>query len=174
VINSHLHFDHAGGNTSRTADGRTVLTFPKARYIVQAGEYDFATHANERTSASYFPHNFVPVHESGRLDLINGEKEIVSGISVVPSPGHVPFHQSIRLESEGDVAFYVADLVPTVAHLPLPWIMGYDLEPLVTLETKRSLLARAVDEGWLVVFEHDPSVAWSKITHDAKSFALLT
>jgi glyoxylase-like metal-dependent hydrolase (beta-lactamase superfamily II) len=172
VINSHLHFDHAGGNTSLTADGKTVLSFPNARYVVQAGEYDYATHTNERTAASYFPHNFVPVKESGRLELVTGEKEVVKGITVMPTPGHVPFHQGIRLENDGEIAFYIADLVPTVNHLPLPWIMGYDVEPLVTLETKRRVLKRAVDEEWLVVFEHDAKVPWTRIAHDGKAYVM--
>jgi glyoxylase-like metal-dependent hydrolase (beta-lactamase superfamily II) len=174
VINSHLHFDHAGGNTTRDADGRVALTFPKARYVVQAGEYEYANHTNERTAGSYFPHNFVPVRESGRFDLVIGEKEVVDGISIVPTPGHTPYHQGIRLESDGEVAFYIADLVPTSAHLPLPWIMGYDVEPLVTLETKRRILSRAAQEEWLIVFEHDAEIPWSRITHDGKTYALLT
>jgi glyoxylase-like metal-dependent hydrolase (beta-lactamase superfamily II) len=174
VINSHLHFDHAGGNTTLDADGRVALTFPKARYVVQAGEYEYANHTNERTAGSYFPHNFVPVRESGRFDLVIGEKEIVNGISIVPTPGHTPYHQGIRLESDGEVAFYIADLVPTSAHLPLPWIMGYDVEPLVTLETKRRILSRATQEEWLIVFEHDAVIPWSRITHDGKAYALLT
>jgi glyoxylase-like metal-dependent hydrolase (beta-lactamase superfamily II) len=172
VINSHLHFDHAGGNTRRNPDGNIVPTFPKARYIVQQGEYEYATHTNERTAASYFPHNFVPVRESGRFDFVVGETEIVAGISTVPTPGHVPYHQSIRLESDGEVALYIADLTPTTAHLPLPWIMGYDVEPLVTLETKRRILGRAWKENWLVMFEHDAKTPWSHITHDGKAFVL--
>jgi glyoxylase-like metal-dependent hydrolase (beta-lactamase superfamily II) len=174
VINSHLHFDHAGGNTTLDADGRVALTFPNARYVVQAGEYEYANHTNERTAGSYFPHNFVPVRESGRLDLVGWEKEVVNGISILPTPGHTPYHQGIRLESDGEVAFYIADLVPTSAHLPLPWIMGYDVEPLVTLETKRRILSRATQEEWLIVFEHDAVIPWSRITHDGKAYALLT
>ena len=174
VINSHLHFDHAGGNTTRDAKGNIVPTFPKARYVVQQGEYEYATHTNERTAASYFPHNFVPVFEREQFDFVRGEKEIVAGISTLPTPGHVPHHQGIRLESDGEVAFYVADLVPTTAHLPLPWIMGYDVEPLVTLETKRRVLTRASQEGWLLVFEHDAITPWTKIAHDGKAFTVLT
>ena len=174
VINSHLHFDHAGGNTARDAKGNIVPTFPKARYVVQRAEYEYATHTNERTAASYFPHNFVPVFEREQFDFVRGEKEIVAGISTLPTPGHVPHHQGIRLESDGEVAFYVADLVPTTAHLPLPWIMGYDVEPLVTLETKRRVLTRASKEGWLLVFEHDAITPWTKITHDGKAFTVLT
>lgn len=172
VINSHLHFDHAGGNTYRDADGRVRLAFPNARYVVQAGEYRFATNPNERVAASYFAHNFVPVHEAGRLDVVEGEREIVPGVRVVPTPGHTPHHQGILLESRGERAFYLADLVPTSAHLPLPWIMGYDLEPLVTLETKRRILRRATEEEWLVVFEHDAEHAWGRVGYDGKSYAL--
>ena len=172
VINTHLHFDHAGGNTTKTADGKIVPTFPNARYVVQAGEYEYATHTNERTAASYFPHNFVPIHTAGLFEFVRGEQEIVPGISVDPIPGHVPYLQGIRLESEGEIAFYLADLVPTTAHLPLPWIMGYDVEPLVTLETKRRVLKRAVEEQWLIVFEHDAMVPWSRIKHDGKAFTL--
>jgi glyoxylase-like metal-dependent hydrolase (beta-lactamase superfamily II) len=172
VVNTHLHFDHGGGNTTQTADGRIVPTFPNARYIVQGGEYEFATHTNERTAASYFPHNFVPIHEAGLFDFVRGEREILSGVSVVPTPGHVPHHQSIRLESDGEVAFYLGDLAPTAAHLPLPWIMGYDLQPLVTLETKRRILARALSDRWLMVFEHDAMVAWGNVEHDGKAYSL--
>jgi glyoxylase-like metal-dependent hydrolase (beta-lactamase superfamily II) len=174
VINSHLHFDHAGGNTTRDAKGMIVPTFPNARYVVQKGEYEYATHTNERTAGSYFPHNFVPVQEAGRFDFVDGEREIIAGIRAIPTPGHTPHHHGLLIESEGERAFYIADLVPTVAHLPLPWIMGYDVEPLVTLETKRHILKRAVDEEWLVVFEHDAATAWSKIQHDGKSYALRT
>lgn len=172
VINTHLHFDHAGGNTRRDESGAIIPTFRRARYVVQAGEYDYATHTNERTAASYFPHNFESVAAAGQFDYVQGEREIIHGIRVVPTPGHVPFHQGIRLESDGDVAFYVGDLVPTWAHLPLPWIMGYDVEPLVTLETKRDILTRAWHEQWLLVFEHDAQIPWARITHDGKAFTL--
>jgi glyoxylase-like metal-dependent hydrolase (beta-lactamase superfamily II) len=149
-----------------------VPTFPKALYVVQRGEYEYATHTNERTAGSYFNHNFVPLQDSGRFDFIDGEREIVAGIRGVPTPGHTPHHQGILLESGGEAAFYFADLVPTAAHLPLPWIMGYDVEPLVTLETKRRILRRAVDESWLVVFEHDAQTAWGRVEHDGKTYRL--
>jgi glyoxylase-like metal-dependent hydrolase (beta-lactamase superfamily II) len=169
VINSHLHFDHAGGNTIKDASG-TRPALPRARYVMQRGEYEYATHTNERTAASYFRHNFVPLVEAGLVDFIEGEQEIVPGIRGIPTPGHTPHHQGLLIESDGEKAFFIADLAPTVAHLPLAWIMGYDVEPLVTLETKRRVLRRAVDEDWLVVFEHDASTAWSRIEHDGKAF----
>ncbi|MBA3341196.1 MAG: MBL fold metallo-hydrolase [Gemmatimonadaceae bacterium] len=172
VINTHLHFDHAGGNTYRDAEGRIKVSFPNARYIVKRGEYDYATHPNERTGASYFEPNFMPVVAAHQFEFVVREKEIVKGIRVVPTPGHTPFHQSVLIESTGQRACFLGDLVPTHAHLPLPWIMGYDVEPLVTLETKRRILRQAEDEDWLLIFEHDASVAWGRVEHDGKNYRL--
>ncbi len=172
VIDTHLHFDHAGGNTYRDASGAIRLTFPRARYVVQAGEYHYATHTNERTAGSYFNPNFVPVYEAGRFDLVDGEREVVPGIRLVPTPGHTPHHQGVLLESGGERAFFLADLIPTTAHVPLPWIMGYDVQPLVTLESKRRILHRAQAEAWLVCFGHDAHVAWGRVHEGDKGFAL--
>lgn len=172
LIDSHLHFDHGGGNTYRDESGEVRPTFPNARYVVQRGELEFASHTNERTAASYLPHNFAPIAEAGLFDLVEGEREIVPGIRVLPTPGHVPFHQGILLESKGERAFFLGDLVPTAAHLPLPWIMGYDVEPLVTLETKRTTLARALKEDWLLLFEHDATYPWGRLQHDGKAYVL--
>ncbi|HSJ26273.1 MAG TPA: MBL fold metallo-hydrolase [Longimicrobiales bacterium] len=163
VIDTHLHFDHAGGNTRRTPDGAIELSFPRARYVVQRGEFEWAHVRNERIQASYLPHNFDPVMDAGRLDLLDGEVDVVPGISVIRTPGHTPHHQSVLVRSAGETLCYLADVIPTSAHLPLPWIMGYDVEPLVTLESKRSLLQRARDEEWLLVFEHDPEVPWGRL-----------
>ena len=172
VVNTHLHFDHAGGNTFRDAEGAVRLSFPNARYHVQRGEWDWAHRANERTQASYLPDNFVPVMKAGRLELVEGAVEIVPGIATLPTPGHCPFHQSVLVRSGGETACFMADVVPTMAHLPLPWIMGYDVEPLVTLESKRALLRRAVDERWLLVSTHDPATPWGYVEADAKGVAL--
>ncbi|MGH7664360.1 MAG: MBL fold metallo-hydrolase [Gemmatimonadaceae bacterium] len=172
VINSHLHFDHAGGNTFADHDGSVHVSAPRARYMVQDGEYRYAMGTNERTAASYFPHNFVPVAQAGVLELVDGEREVVPGVRLIPTPGHTPHHQGILLESAGERAFYLADLVPTRAHLPLSWIMGYDVEPLVTLETKRRILARALAEEWLVIFEHDATTPWGRVAEDRKGYRL--
>ena len=173
VVNTHLHFDHGGGNTYRDAAGAVRPSFPNARWVVQAGEWHYATHTNERTAASYLAPNFVPLHEAGLLDLVDGEAEIVAGIRALPTPGHVPFHQSVLVESAGETLCFLGDVVPTAAHLPLPWIMGYDVEPLRTLESKRTLLARAEAEGWLLVFEHDAAVSFGRTRHDGKAYGLL-
>jgi len=169
VINTHLHFDHAGGNTYREAGGAVRLAFPRATYVVQKGELEFARHTNERTAASYLPPNFEPV----TFTLVSGEADPLPGIRCLPTPGHVPFHQSVLVESAGERVCFVADLVPTAAHLPLPWIMGYDLEPLVTLESKRRMYQRAEAEGWLLFFEHDAAVIAGRLGREGKGFGLV-
>jgi glyoxylase-like metal-dependent hydrolase (beta-lactamase superfamily II) len=178
VVNTHLHFDHAGGNTTIDPDlvhdpRRHVRpAFPNATYVVQRGELEFARRANERTRASYLPPNFEPIAAADRWRLVDGEAEILPGISVRPTPGHVPFHQAVLVRDGGETAAFMADLIPTAAHLPLPWIMGYDLEPLRTLESKRAFLADAVAGGWRLVFEHDPAIAWAFPAADGKGVAL--
>jgi glyoxylase-like metal-dependent hydrolase (beta-lactamase superfamily II) len=163
MIDTHLHFDHAGGNTFRDEAGQVRLSFPNARYYVQKGEFEWAHSKNERVRASYLPHNFDPVHAAGKLELLEGDREIIPGVSVLVTPGHTPHHQSVLLHSEDQSAIFLADVMPTSAHLPLPWIMGYDVEPLVTLESKRRLVERARAEDWLMVFEHDPVIPWGKV-----------
>jgi len=169
VVNTHLHFDHAGGNTVRDAEGQVRVAFPRARYVVQRGEWDWAHRPNERTQASYLPANFDPVAAAGQLELVDGERELVPGVVLWPTPGHTPHHQSVLVRAGDRVACFVGDLIPTAAHLPLPWIMAYDLEPLRTLETKRAVLARAAAEGWLLVFPHDPVRAWGVLHVDGQT-----
>jgi len=181
VINTHLHFDHAGGNTyletveppsRRTAEPPIKVSFPSATYVVQEGELTYATRTNERTAASYFNHNWDPLQAAGLLKVVRGEVEIVPGIWVLPTPGHVPYHQSVIVQDGAEVACFLADVMPTTAHVPLPWIMGYDVEPLVTLESKRRLESRAHAERWQLVFEHepDPAQALGGLQQDGKSF----
>jgi len=178
MINTHLHFDHAGGNTTMDPDleddpRRHVRpTFPNATYVVQKGDLELGQHRNERIRASYLPHNFDPITAAGRWRLLEGDGELLPGISVRLTPGHVPFHQAVLVQDRGETAVFFADVIPTVAHLPLPWIMGYDLEPLRTLESKRRLLADAVAGGWRLVFEHDPRVAWGVPVQEGKDIVL--
>jgi len=162
VVATHLHFDHAGGGTRREKDGTVRPAFPAARYVVCRGEYEFARWDNERVRASYMSDNFEPLAAAGCLDLVDGGSEVVPGVHLVATPGHTPHHQSVHIDLGGETVLFLADLVPTTAHLPLPWIMGYDVQPLVTLESKRETLTRAADGGWWLVFEHDPFTAWGR------------
>lgn len=158
VINTHLHFDHAGGNTIRENDGTIKPAFPKARYFIQHGEFEDAARANERTRASYRSDNFTPIEHINQWEFLHGDTELVPGVTAIVTAGHTRCHQSVKIESEGQIAFFLGDLIPTVSHLPLPYIMGYDLFPIQTLETKQWVLDRAFEERWLLLFEHDPVV----------------
>ena len=157
VINTHLHFDHCGWNT-RIVDGKARPMFPNARYVVQGNNFEHAKKATERDRASFLPENYVPVEEAGQWWLVEGEQDIVPGVSVFPAPGHTPAMQCVKLEGGGKAAVFLADLVPTSAHLPLAWIMAYDLFPLTTLENKKKWLPQIATNGWLALFAHDPVV----------------
>ena len=166
VINTHLHFDHAGGNTIKAEDGTLRPAFPKARYLIQHGEFEDAARANERTRASYRRENFTPIERVNQWEFLYGDTELVPGVKAIVTAGHTRWHQSVRIESEGKIAFFLGDLIPTVSHLPLPYIMGYDLFPIQTLETKRWVLDRAFEEKWLLLFEHDPVVQAGYVRRD--------
>lgn len=157
VINTHLHFDHCGGNT-RVEYDKAVATFPHATYLVQKGEFEHAKRPTERDRASYIFENYVPIDAAGKLRLLESDCEIVPGVEVIRTPGHTANMQCVKLSGGGKTAFFFADLVPTTAHLPLPWIMGYDLYPMTTLENKRRLIPEAVREGWIALFAHDPAI----------------
>ncbi len=178
VINTHLHFDHAGGNTVLAPgaiagpEAAAVPAFPNARYFVHRGEHRYAMNTNERTAASYFPRNWEPLRETGQLTLAESGVELLPGIRYRATPGHTPHHQSIVVDGGGETAVFLGDVCPTAAHVPLPWIMGYDVEPLVTLESKRALWKDAVAGGWLLVFEHDATTAWGRLTHGEKGYAV--
>jgi glyoxylase-like metal-dependent hydrolase (beta-lactamase superfamily II) len=159
VIASHLHFDHVGGFTERRADGRLVPRFPNARYVAHAGEWHDATHPHERNRASYLPENFVPLLDAGVLTLVDDDAELAPGIRFRRSGGHTAHHQVVTIHSGGRTAVFAADMYPTSAHLPDPWVMGYDLYPVDTLAFKRAFALEAIEREYLIFFEHDPSMA---------------
>ncbi len=165
VINTHLHFDHAGRN--QTTDGKP--TFPKAQYFVQAQELHDATHTHERNRASYIAHNF----ENIKFETLEGEQEILPGLRVLPVPGHNLGQQAVLLESEGESLVYVADLIPTFHHAPYPFIMGFDLYPLTTLEVRKRLLPQWFERGTIVATPHDPHHAWGKLVEGEKNGFML-
>jgi len=158
VLASHLHFDHAGGFTERAADGTLRPRFPRAQYIIRRGEFEDAMHPNERTKGSYFLENYKPLADGGVLQLVDEDSTIMPGVRVRRTGGHTMHHQMIVIESGGKTAVFVADLLPTAAHLPEVWIMGYDLFPLDTLNFKRAFLREAIEREYLILFEHDPDI----------------
>jgi len=159
VLASHLHFDHAGGFTMRDASGRLRPRFPRARYVVRRGEWEDATHPNARNRASYLLDNYAPLAEAGVLQLVDEDQTIMPGVKVRRTGGHTPHHQIVVIESGGKTAAFVADLIPTTAHVPDAWVMGYDLNPLETMTAKQRFAKEAIEKDILVFFEHDPVVA---------------
>jgi glyoxylase-like metal-dependent hydrolase (beta-lactamase superfamily II) len=155
VINTHLHFDHCGWNT-RVENGKVIPTFRNARYIVQRAELEHAHDPSDRDQASYFVENFMPMESSGQWSLLDGDAEVVPGVELIRVPGHNRDMMCARLTGGGKTVFFFADLIPTAAHVPFPWIMGYDLYPLTTLENKKKWVPMAARDGWLVIFGHEP------------------
>jgi glyoxylase-like metal-dependent hydrolase (beta-lactamase superfamily II) len=166
VINSHLHFDHCGWNTVRR-NGIAVATFPNAQYYVQEGEWRHA-HQQQRDAVSYFEENYDPLVQNGQMHLLRGNRELIPGISVEIYSGHTRDMQAIRIESQGKTACYISDLIPTSAHLPLNWVMAFDLYPLETITSRQRYYSRAIAENWLTLFTHDPQLAWSYLEEDEK------
>jgi glyoxylase-like metal-dependent hydrolase (beta-lactamase superfamily II) len=157
VVNTHLHFDHCGGNTIEEK-GKVVPVFPNARYVVHRGEFEHAKNPSERDRGSYFDENYVPLESAGMLSLLEADHTIVPGVELIVVPGHTKHMQCVKLTGGGKTAFFFADLIPTTAHLPLPWIMSYDLYPMTTLENKKRWVPQVIREGWLALFGHDANV----------------
>lgn len=164
VINTHLHFDHCGRNT--TLDGRP--TFPNARYVVQAQELHDALHPHERNRASYVPETFVPILEAGLFDVVEGETEVLPGLSVVPLPGHNLGQQGVVLRSGGQLLVHPADLMPSLGHAPYAYVMGYDLYPVTCLETRKRWFPRWAQEGAIIAPPHDPLAPFGRLVPHEK------
>ncbi len=174
VILTHLHFDHCGGGVTEI-NGELKPTFSKAKYYVQKSNLQNAQHPNLREKASYFSCNFEPLIKAGVLESVDGEKEnLLPGISVYISNGHTQGHQMVKISSveasERKTVLYCGDLIPTASHVRLPWVMGYDLNPLLLMEEKTRFLSPASDEGWYLFFEHDPYRAFAKVERFGSDF----
>jgi glyoxylase-like metal-dependent hydrolase (beta-lactamase superfamily II) len=160
VINTHLHFDHCGWNVRRV-DGTLVPTFPRARYLIQRGEWEDALHPTERNRASYVQDFFAAAEV--QTDGLDGDTEVVPGVRIEVCSGHTRCMQCVRVASGGDVAFFASDLVPTSSHLAYPWMTSFDLYPLETLANKKRVLPELADAGGLLIFGHDPFTPWARL-----------
>ena len=158
ALATHLHWDHFGGATIRSG-GALKPRFPKAQYVIRTAEWEDATHPHERNRASYLQDDFVPLKDAGVIAFFDGDQEIRPGIRVVRSGGHTGQHQVIFIESGGRTAVFVADMIPTAAHLENAWVMGYDLFPVDTIAFKRWFIREAIDREYVIFFEHDPLIA---------------
>lgn len=163
VIITHLHFDHAGGATRTNEKGETDPTFPNATYYIQKRHYEWAVNPSEKDQASFVKERFVPLYEQGRLKLLEGEMEFLPGIHIRLSDGHTIAQQNVLVTDGKTTLYHPGDMIPTSSHVPLPFIMGYDNFPLITLEEKKNLLRKAADGGWVLFFEHDPNHAATQV-----------
>jgi glyoxylase-like metal-dependent hydrolase (beta-lactamase superfamily II) len=157
VVNTHLHFDHAGGNTVWNSSGKTVPAFPNARYFISKSEFEHAENPTERDKGSYIADDFLPLKETGQLELKPDVYEVAPNLTMRQMRGHNGSMQTVEIKNGNEVFYGFADLIPTMAHVPLAWIMGYDLFPLETLANKKRLLPQAVKENWFCFFYHDVS-----------------
>jgi glyoxylase-like metal-dependent hydrolase (beta-lactamase superfamily II) len=154
VIFTHLHFDHSGGATI-IENGDIVPAFPNAKYYVQKDHYNYAIKPSLKDGASFFNENYVPLYENGMLELIDGDGELFPGISLITVNGHTKQMQLVKIEDNDQTFLYMADLIPTSAHIPVPYIMGFDNYPMTTLEEKQKWLPIIAENNWIAIFEHD-------------------
>ncbi|MBI1804436.1 MAG: MBL fold metallo-hydrolase [Ignavibacteriae bacterium] len=169
VLLTHLHFDHAGGSTYKE-NGELKPTFPHAKYYVQKAHWEQAMNPTEKDRGSFMPDDFLPLRQHGVLEFIEGEGEIFPQVSLVVVNGHTAAQQLPKISDGRTTLLYCCDLFPTTSHIPLPYIMAYDLRPLTTLEEKKKILHQAVDEDWILFFEHDPKTVAGKITRTDKGY----
>jgi len=170
VILTHLHFDHAGGSTQRE-NGKLVPTFPNATYYVQRAHWEQAVHPTEKDRGSFMPDDFLPLNQHGVIRFVEGEIELFPQISLIVTNGHTTAQQLPKIADGERTLLYCCDLFPTASHVPLPYIMAYDLRPLTTLDEKKRVLASAVDNDWMIFFEHDPRNICGKVKRTEKGFS---
>jgi len=169
VILTHFHFDHTGGST-KIENGKLIPAFPNAKYYVQKENYKWAMNPSERDRGSYLKDSFEPLMKEGVLNFIEGEEKFDDEIEFVVVNGHTSAQQLVKICDPSNTILYCADLFPTTSHIPLPYVMGYDLQPLVTVEEKKRILTKAIEENWKIFFEHDPETVLASIEKNEKGF----
>lgn len=169
IILTHLHFDHTGGST-KNIEGKWLPAFPNAKYHVQKKHYDWARNPTEKDRASFVYNRFEPVRDAGLLNFTDGRQFFDDEIELLPINGHTHFQQMVKISDSSRTVLFCADLLPFSSHIPIPYVMGYDLQPLVTIEEKKKILAEAVENEWFLVFEHDPVYVGAKISKNEKGF----
>jgi glyoxylase-like metal-dependent hydrolase (beta-lactamase superfamily II) len=158
LIITHLHFDHVGGATYRDENGQLQLQFPNATYYIQKKQLEWAQKNFPKDRASYLSENIEPLLKSNKLKILNGPHQLAPDLQLILSEGHTMAQQMLLIKGQNENLLYAADLIPLTAHIPVPWVMAYDLNPIISIQEKEELLKQAVDENWMVFFEHDPRV----------------
>ncbi len=171
VLLTHLHFDHTGGSTT-LKDGKWIPTFPNARYYVQKKHFEWATNPIEKDRASFIQERFMPLQKEGMLQMVDGESQFDDEINLLPINGHTISQQIIKVHDSLNTVLYCGDLFPFASHIPIPYVMGYDLQPMITIEEKKKILPAAIDENWKLFFEHDPEVIVATVTKSDRGFSI--
>lgn len=171
VIVTHLHFDHVGGAVKYEND-LYVPTFKNAKYYVQKNNLQHAKNPFEKDRASYLKETFEPLIEQNVLEVVDGEKELFPHIDVCVVDGHTIGQQMVKISDNENTLLYCADLIPTSSHIPIPYVMSYDLSPVKTIEEKKKYLELACEENWLLYLEHDPKISTVTVTKNSKGFAV--
>jgi len=172
VILTHLHFDHVGGSTYYDTKGLLQLTFPNAQHHVQKRQWEWALNPSEKDAASFMKENFLPILQQDKLNLIDGPGELFPGLELLLFNGHSPSMQAPKISDGKNTLLFCADIFPTSSHIPIPYIMGYDIQPMATLEEKKKLLPKALHEEWILLFEHDPYNVAGKLQLTDKGYTL--
>ena len=169
VIITHLHFDHTGGSI-KLENEKLIPAFPNAKYYVQKKNFEWAVNPSERDRGSYIKENFIPLYEAGVLNLIDNNIYFDDEIEFLVVNGHTFSQQLVKISDSSSTILYCGDLIPTSSHIPIPYVMGYDLQPLLTVQEKKTILSQANEEQWKLFFEHDPEFASATIKRTDKGF----
>lgn len=169
VIITHLHFDHAGGSTKKY-NNEIVPSFKNAKYYIQKSQYEWALNPSDKDKASFFREDFLPLRDFNQLILSDGNFKLDDEIEIIISNGHTPSQQHLKISDGAQTIFYCGDLIPTVSHIPFPYVMSYDLYPLTTIEEKKKILPQAFEEKWILFFEHDPEISAVTLKEGKKGF----
>tara|TARA_Y100000817_G_scaffold50039_1_gene35871 strand:+ start:924 stop:1772 length:849 start_codon:yes stop_codon:yes gene_type:complete len=171
IINTHLHFDHAGGNT-KIDDGSIVPTFPNAKYWVTKEHWELANHPSQKDSGSFIEHDWKVLAENGMIETVNGNEPFIKGIDSYITQGHTAGLLHPMISDGTKTLFYGADIFPLAAHISIPWVMAYDVQPVVTMKEKEILLPKMQDEEWILFLEHDPNIQACTVHQDGKHFKM--
>ena len=171
VICTHMHFDHIGGNT-KIKSGEVVPTFPNAKYWISEENWKLANHPSQKDAGSFIEHDWKVLAENQMIEIIDGREPFIEGIETFVTHGHTPGLLHPIVSDGSNKLFYGADIFPMVAHIPIPWVMAYDVQPVVTMEEKQKLLQRMEREDWILFFEHDPHIQACTVHKDGKHYKL--
>ena len=171
VICTHMHFDHIGGNT-KIESGEVVPTFPNAKYWISEENWKLANHPSQKDAGSFIEHDWKVLAENQMIEIIDGREPFIEGIETFVTHGHTPGLLHPIVSDGSNKLFYGADIFPMVAHIPIPWVMAYDVQPVVTMEEKQKLLQKMEREDWILFFEHDPHIQACSVHKDGKHYKL--